>query len=118
MQAGLRREAKLAKRAAFDSKGRLGSEEGDDAAPGPRAGGKATNRPADEGPSYFESLKAELAARSSVTAQALANMTPAARVAMQGLCTGTYVRMRLSGGTFTISALSPGPCRLAGINGA
>jgi hypothetical protein len=54
-------------------------------------------RKADEGESFFEAQKRELAARAAATREALAKLDPRTRAAMAGHEAGTYVRMRFSG---------------------
>lgn len=101
LQAEQRRQLKLAKRAEFDAKhaaGRGGGGGPVDEEPPAKAARTAGGRPAaDTEPSFFDAVKAQLAAKSAMTGQALAALNPAAALAMQGYRAGSYVRMRLSG---------------------
>lgn len=80
-QAAERRALKLQKRAAFDAK----------------RSGAPLELDASKDPSYFESLKAELAAKVAQTEAALAGLDPAAAASMQGMRAGIYVRIVLAG---------------------
>eukprot|EP00879_Flechtneria_rotunda_P022749 GHRR01024026.1.p1 GENE.GHRR01024026.1~~GHRR01024026.1.p1 ORF type:complete len:478 (+),score=212.24 GHRR01024026.1:23-1435(+) len=70
-----------------------------DAADGAAGARKAhnPNRKADEGESFFDAQKRELAVRAAATAAALAQLDPKTRLAMAGHPVGSYVRLRLTG---------------------
>ncbi|KXZ47518.1 hypothetical protein GPECTOR_34g677 [Gonium pectorale] len=105
------RAVKAAKKAAFDAAyDTKGERDGDDDDEGGEAadkggegadGDKGKDKKGRPGPrdeeTYYDSVKADLAARRAATRAMLDSLDPASRLALEGHRPGTYVRMRFTG---------------------
>ena len=78
--------------------GRGAGKGGRKGAGGKGAGGGRKRLGVEEGESFFDAQKKEMAERAAATAEALKALDPATRATLAGYPAGTYVRLRLSGG--------------------
>lgn len=94
-----RQSEKAAKKAAFDSEYDVGGSKAvdDGSKATPKGGAAKEGEPSEEVDTFYDSIKADMAARTAKTRGAMAALDPVTRVAMEGHRPGAYLRIRLSG---------------------
>lgn len=90
---------KVSKKAAFDSEYDVGGSKAvrDGTKAATAAASAKGGDPSEEADTFYDSIKADMAARSVKTRTAMEALDPETRVAMEGHRPGTYLRIRLSG---------------------